>query len=169
MSVETNPELPSQFQPGELSVEGAAESLRSTEWGEMLSPELLLALARHFRVYHVPRGEVLCWEGDPGLFMGVLVRGHLKVSKRDFYGTERTFGGVEPGDTFGEMSFLDGHVRSASLRASEDSELLLLTKGSYGGLVSDEPRLAVSLLEELCRVLSARVRRLTDRTVQQLL
>jgi CRP-like cAMP-binding protein len=162
-------DLPVSFVPSALSTEEAARALRAADWAATLGEEHLSGLARHFRAFHVARGADLCAEGDPGLYMGVLVGGLLKVSKRDYYGNDRSFGLVEPGDTFGEMSFLDGHTRSASLRCAEDAELLVLTQQGYGSLVRDEPTLAVALLEQLCRALSARVRRLTDRAVQQLL
>lgn len=162
-------DLPASFLPSALSTEDAARALRAAEWGRELGEAQLLGLARHFRAFHVARGVDLCIEGDPGLYMGVLVGGQLKVAKRDYYGNDRNFGVVEPGDTFGEMSFLDGHPRSASLRSAEDAELLVLTQQGYASLVRAEPSLAVALLEQLCRALSARVRRLTDRAVQQLL
>lgn len=169
MTQPTPAETPASFQPSALSTEAAADVLGASEWGERMGRDQILALTRYFRPYHVARGVALCEEGDPGLYMGVLVSGFLKVGKRDYFGEEKNLGGVEPGSTFGEIAFLDGQPRSASLRATEEAEILLLTRSAYEALTSEEPALAVALLQQMCRCQSARLRRLTDRSVQHLL
>lgn len=163
------PDLPPCFEPTALSLEAVADALRGTEWGQALSPPDLATLAGSFSSFRAAHGAVLCAEGDPGSFMAVLVSGSLRVYKRDYYGVERAISSVEPGSTFGEMSFLDGQPRSASLRVADDAAMLVLTRSAWQEIVSRNPSLAVALLQEMVRTLSARLRRLSDRTAQYLL
>ena len=65
---------------------------------------------------------------------------------------------LRSGDLFGEMAFFDGLPRSAGVRAIEDSEVLVMTPDGFDRLRLAHPRLAVCLLMDLGRILSARVR-----------
>lgn len=146
-----------------------ADALRRSEWCNTLSDAQIAGLAPYFTHEPVAHGRYLFNEGQAGSSVGLLLRGLLGVTKRDYYGDEKILNEVAPGDTFGEMSFLDGQPRSASLRAVEESEALVLTRESYERLIAEQPTLAVALLEQMCRSLSSRVRRLTERSVQYLL
>jgi CRP-like cAMP-binding protein len=57
---------------------------------------------------------------------------------------------MEPGDTFGEIALLDGRPRTASASATAPSELLIVTRERFLGLLAREPRLADHLLRLLC-------------------
>ena len=66
-------------------------------------------------------GAVLVAEGDPGTDVFVLLEGTAVVTRR---GDEVSRLG--PGDLFGEMAALDDGVRTATVTASSDVELLLV-------------------------------------------
>ena len=163
------PELTPIFEPHHLTEAAIAEALAHAEWAAPLALHHRLGLALYFRPFRVAPGSELCAEDEPGSYMGVLLSGLLWVGKRDFYGTARHISVVEPGDTFGEMSFLDDAPRSASLSVAEDASLLILTRSRYQELTKSEPELAVALLEQMCRTMSARVRALSERAVQRLI
>ena len=169
MSDTASPDLPPSFEPTSLSPDAIAEALGSTEWGQGLSPADLATLAGFFRSYRATHRATLFSEGESGTFMAVLVSGVLRVYKRDFYGEERALSSVEPGSTFGEMSFLDAQPRSASLRVAEEAAILVLTRSGWQAIVDQNPRLAVSLLQQMVRTLSGRLRRLSDLSVQHLI
>ena len=63
-----------------------------------------------------------------------------------------------PGALLGEMSFLDGQKRSAGLKVVEDTECLLLSKSSYNDLKSEQPILALLLMENISKSLSRKLR-----------
>jgi CRP-like cAMP-binding protein len=65
-----------------------------------------------------------------------------------------------PNDMFGEMSFVDGLPRSASVRAVSTSELVRITPEDLADLAEREPQLAIAFLREVARILSRRLRRL---------
>jgi CRP-like cAMP-binding protein len=57
---------------------------------------------------------------------------------------------MEPGDTFGEIALLDGQARTASASATATSELLIVTREQFLGLLAREPQLVDHLLRLLC-------------------
>jgi len=66
---------------------------------------------------------------------------------------------VDAGSVIGEQAFLDGRPRSATIRAVTDCELLRLSFEAFEVLAAREPDLARSILFDLGRILSIRLRR----------
>ena len=68
---------------------------------------------------------------------------------------------IPTGSVFGELSFLDGAPRSATVIAETDVEVLRLAFADFETLARSRPALAHQLLLDLSRLLVMRVRRLT--------
>jgi CRP-like cAMP-binding protein len=70
------------------------------------------------------KGEQILKQGDYGVSIYIVLRGRVQVF-RESKGAEIPLAQLGPGDTLGEMAFLSRKVeiRSASARATEDSEL----------------------------------------------
>ncbi|MBQ4578391.1 MAG: Crp/Fnr family transcriptional regulator [Clostridia bacterium] len=66
-------------------------------------------------------------EGDPADFVGVVLKGAVRILRTDFYGKQTIVGQVEPGDLFGE-AFSCAGVRAlpVSAVAAQPAEVLLL-------------------------------------------
>lgn len=67
------------------------------------------------------------------------------------------------GDVFGEMSFIDGSPRSATVMANEDSILYRMSFDRFEKLMDDKPNLAARFLMGFMRVLVKRLQ-FTDQT-----
>jgi len=65
---------------------------------------------------------------------------------------------IPAGSVFGELSFLDGKPRSATVRAIKKSEVIKLTRDELDEMAAKEPALARIFLLELGRILSLRLR-----------
>ena len=63
-----------------------------------------------------------------------------------------------PGSLIGEVSFLDGQDRSANLKAVEHTQCQLLSKNSFQQLKTEDPNLALMLLENIAKCLSFKLR-----------
>ena len=63
-------------------------------------------------------------------------------------GVVATFG---PGDSFGEMSVLDGQPRSAAVVATSELDTLGLSSWNMRALLREEPEIAMSVITELVR------------------
>ena len=85
-----------------------------------LSPSLR-ALALRGTVRNYKKNSVILNEGDVGESVFVLLQGSVKVFSTDEDGREITYGTIEAGDYFGEMS-LDGGPRSASVMTPSAAE-----------------------------------------------
>jgi diguanylate cyclase (GGDEF)-like protein len=99
-------------------------------------------------------GEIIFHEGDAGKEMFVLCSGSLSASKRQSDGTERTMFTIAPGSFFGEMSIIAEEPRSATIRATVDSELMVLEAVYFFRLVFDYPELGLKLLNSINEVQS---------------
>jgi diguanylate cyclase (GGDEF)-like protein len=104
-------------------------------------------------------GAVLWKEGDPGDHVVLLLEGRLEVTHQTPDGEEITIRYVYPGAVAGEMAALDGHARSATVRARNASRVLLIPAASFRGFL----RTRTDLLEQLFWLQVERVRSLTWR------
>jgi CRP/FNR family cyclic AMP-dependent transcriptional regulator len=105
----------------------------------------------------VEKGQMVCWQDDPGESMFVLLEGAVKlvVCSRD--GELIELHRHDAPATFGELALLDGGPRSASAEAVERSTLLVITRAELLRLLRSEDQVAEALL----RILGAIVRRTT--------
>jgi len=104
-----------------------------------------------------PRNAIIVSEGDRSNSLYIVLSGRVKVYVSDESGREVVLGVEGPGDYFGEM-LLDGGPRSASVMTLEPSELSIIPKEDFRGLLRANPDLAIHLIEKLIQ----RTRRLTE-------
>lgn len=65
---------------------------------------------------------------------------------------------VGPGGVFGEMSLIDGSPRSATAIAAEPSEIAVVSKDGFRGLVQKSPEFALTVMQIMAR----RIRRTNE-------
>jgi sulfate permease, SulP family len=118
------------------------------------------------RVY--AKGETVFREGDPGQQLFVIARGEASVRIRPPGATRDirlvTF---SAGTVFGEVALLDTEVRSASVQADEELVCYVLEHDVFRQLSISHPGIAMTLLRNLGRELSNRLRR-ANRVIFQL-
>jgi CRP/FNR family cyclic AMP-dependent transcriptional regulator len=86
----------------------------------------------------VPAGESLFEEGDAGDAFYVMADGVMALVKAVPGGGEETLAVRRAGDAFGEMAILNDAPRSATARAVEDSELLLVPREDFEALLGGD-------------------------------
>src|SRR5579864_4017833 len=96
-------------------------------------------------------GSVIFSQGDPGDALYGVVTGKVRISASAPDGKEMFLNIMEPGDTFGEIALLDGNPRTATASATALSELLIIARDPFLGLLQREPALSVHLLRLLCK------------------
>jgi CRP-like cAMP-binding protein len=96
------------------------------------------------------RDAVIFSQADPGDALYGVVTGRVRISASSAGGREVFLNIMEPGDTFGEIALLDGRPRSASASATAASDLLIVTRTQFLGLLAQEPQLVDHLLKLLC-------------------
>ncbi len=108
-------------------------------------------LARRIRYQLYARGEKICLQGEPGDSFYIIKSGRLRVSAKNPRG--EVFLSIEmlPGQYFGEMALLTGEPRSATVEATEDSELLMLDKEDLRMIMRDNPQVATVISQVLAQ------------------
>jgi CRP/FNR family transcriptional regulator, cyclic AMP receptor protein len=121
--------------------------------GDSLSSLATVARRRTYR-----RGEVIFHQGDPGETLHVLQSGRVKIVIDSEAGNEALLNIMGPGECYGELSLIDGGVRSATVEALEQVETIVLQRRDFMELVEQNPRAFTSLLINLAGM----ARRLSD-------
>jgi NTE family protein len=108
-------------------------------------------------------GSVVLAAGDSPGEMYVLREGTAEVVLAGRGGTEHVVGHVRVGETIGEMSLLTGDAASATVRAAEDVEVIVLQAGQLEALIERLPQLQRNIIATL----SARLARATQLAFQE--
>jgi extracellular factor (EF) 3-hydroxypalmitic acid methyl ester biosynthesis protein len=125
-------------------------------WNPWLSEDRAALLA-HGCVLHFAAGNTLIAQGHVSDALYFMLKGTARVDlmKGD---TAATVATLEPGDLFGEVSFLQGETTTATVTAVSDIEVLALDKPALDHLLQDSPAFAARFFQHLAVVLSARLR-----------
>ena len=118
----------------------------------------LAEISRLGTTLSVGAGTHLTTQGGPGHEFILLRSGHAECLRDDR--VVATFG---PGDYFGELALLDGGARTATVTATDDVEVLVLSHGEFNALLDRAPSIARKLLVELA---SRERRAFTDSVTQ---
>lgn len=100
------------------------------------------------------KGAMMVTEGERAVGFFVITGGSAEVVQGLGSTEERPLATLRAGDFFGEMALLDGYPRSASVRALEDTECLVLSRWDFLAELRQSPHMAASMLP----ILSARLR-----------
>jgi NTE family protein len=122
-------------------------ALRSSALGELS----LAALDAELKWMFIPGGQILFRENEVADSLYVVLTGCLGVIVRDNNGRDILIARIAAGETVGEMGLLDGGVRSATVEALRDTELLKLDKASYEDLLVRHPKSMRALISLLVR------------------
>jgi CRP-like cAMP-binding protein len=108
---------------------------------EKLTEEERQAVVREMEVETHDEGSVVINEGDPGTSMFLIASGEVKVYTRGMGGSTGSvyLAQLGEGDFFGEVSVLTGKPRTATITASQRTELLRLDKAKLDGVLSTYP------------------------------
>jgi NTE family protein len=116
-----------------------------------LPDQLRSDIAARSNWVHVPAGRWLFRQGEVGDSLYVVRSGRLEVVVE---GEEDTVVRVlARGAHVGELALLTGSPRSASVRATRDSELLRVARVQFAQLLREEPDFSLALTHELGRQL----------------
>ncbi|NOX76863.1 MAG: cyclic nucleotide-binding domain-containing protein [Gammaproteobacteria bacterium] len=118
-------------------------------------------LARYIRAYEAKKGTEIFREGAKGQFMCIVLSGRVDIFKETLEREKKKVATVRPGKSLGEMSLLDELPYSATALASEDSQLLMLTKMNFERFTEEQPLLCNMLLRQIARLMSLRLRQTT--------
>jgi CRP/FNR family cyclic AMP-dependent transcriptional regulator len=99
----------------------------------------------------VAAGSILFHEKEMGTTFYVILSGSIKLFTKSNTGEEKVLSLVNNGESFGELSLLDGRPRSASAQALETTTLLELSSDQFMSLMQAHFDITRGILAELCR------------------
>ena len=135
-----------------------AETLEDIGLFGALDRETLTFLASTLKCYKLQPGDVVFREGESAREMYVVLRGEFEVLKRSKQGVDARVAMLGSGDWFGEMSILDVHPRSATVRSLAASRLLLVTSADLEALYRRDIKAYSLFVLNVARELSRRLR-----------
>ena len=126
----------------------AAHRLRAIEnsslFGE-IPVEKLAAMAESSRILRFAPGEAVISVGEESTALYLIKSGRAVVVMN-----QREIARMQPGDVFGEIAFLSGSMRTATVRAADSAlEVIELDEGSLRSLLEDQKELAEELAEKM--------------------
>jgi CRP-like cAMP-binding protein len=109
-----------------------------------LPPEEIERLLQCVRTRHLHAGEILFRAGDPGDALYVVETGKVEVlaPSHEVCSTGGSIARLGEGYAFGEMALLTGYPRTATIRATEETDLLEIGKTDFERLIVSDHKLA---------------------------
>jgi len=115
----------------------------------------------HAEAVRFSAGDVLVSAGELDRTLYVLASGRLEVLLPG-EGDDIRIGTIEPRSVAGEIAFVDGRPRSATLRALTDGEVFELQFDAFETLAARYPELGRAILLDLARILAGRLRLMNE-------
>ncbi len=107
-------------------------------------------------------------EGDIGKALFIIRKGEIEIFKVKPDGEEMTLVKLGPGAYFGELALLDELPRSAGARTVEPSEMLILYKANFDGLIRKDPSIGLPVITQISKNMSGQIRRMNDQVANLL-
>ena len=104
------------------------------------------AISRNFA-----KGDIIVKEGEQATAFYLMCSGRAEVVKGVEGSSPRVLGILKAGDFFGDMALLDGYLRSATVRALEDTQCLVLSRWDFLAELRASPFIAAQMLPVLSR------------------
>jgi serine/threonine protein phosphatase PrpC len=141
-------------------VAATVDALRRTDLFQFCTRAALVRLAALATPVSLPEGSLVFVEGELGRELFILVSGRVAIDKGD-----TRLAVLGPGDSFGEMSFLDEPARSATATTVEAATLLSFDRDTFLLAVQDDVTMGATVLWQLLLKLSRRLRASNDLAV----
>jgi CRP-like cAMP-binding protein len=135
--------------PPALSAERKRDLLAKVPLFQGFAARELDALVPASRSVSVAARQELFHKGDVGSQLYVVIDGRLKALTTSPDGDEIVFNVMGPGEVFGEVALLSESPRTATVRAIDRCELLVLDRRDFLAFLKRSPDVAVRMLTVL--------------------
>lgn len=113
-----------------------------------LTASQVTQLCRSSRRVAAKAGELVIEEGAPGEALFIILSGELEISKRDD-GHDLVLASRRTGEFLGEMSLIERSPRTATARATRDSELLEIDAAAFQEVIEANPGIGTTILRTM--------------------
>lgn len=119
-----------------------------------LSAEELEAWQGIFQEREFKKNQIVFLEEETGNYMYIVKYGEVKAVQTSTEGRENILAIHHSGETFGEMSLLDGKTAPATVVAMEDTRLITISKSNFDSFLMKNPKILLAMLQ----ILSSKLR-----------
>jgi CRP/FNR family transcriptional regulator, cyclic AMP receptor protein len=137
--------------------------LRSVPMFHDLKGPSLEVLFDYLEEHQWNAGDVIFREGDLGRTMYVIREGEVEVQRNSTAGNAVSIVRLGPGETFGEMTLVELQPRSATVIAKRKTTTYALTNLDLWNLYKSDNYTYVIVLQNICRMVSRRLRKADSR------
>jgi CRP/FNR family cyclic AMP-dependent transcriptional regulator len=123
-----------------------AALLAGVPFFQYLDADERAVLARHLDEVRVPAGQLVFQTNDPGGTLFVIREGSVEVFLTDATGERVVLETPGPGEVFGEISFLDGGSRTASVLVVQDLDALAVDRDDLSHLFRAHPEAGLDII-----------------------
>jgi CRP-like cAMP-binding protein len=127
--------------------------LKDMEFCSALSDKELRKIGAIAEEVNLGAGEYIIKENKPCDFIYIIADGSVEVTKSGAH-----IVALESGDAIGELSFLDNGLPSASVRAREDTALVMIPHRELEKLMKKDPEFACKAYKAFAVMLSGKIR-----------
>lgn len=114
-----------------------------------LSADIQQEFAQRGRFKQVERGEILFFEGDDCAHLYLVVSGSIKIAKTLESGKELIIDIIGAGEAVGEVALVDALPFPATASGHETSQIFLLARDDYLGILERYPAVALATIRDL--------------------
>lgn len=155
-----------RFEREDMDLDERVDLLLDSRWGHELKAAEAKGLAAYFDVYKVKRDAHILTEGANEAYLALIIEGAASVYKHDDADKLKEIAKLSKGQSFGEMSLVDGLPRSATIKVTKHLTLLVLKREKFLILLEQRPELAAPILLQICKLLSARLRQTSGKLIE---
>jgi CRP-like cAMP-binding protein len=127
-----------------LGKDGKVELLRKVPLFSKLNKQGLQQVAQIADELDLPAGKEMATEGDRGREFFVLLNGEAEVTKQG-----SRINTMKKGDFFGEIALVTKMPRTATVTATSDVDVLVITERDFDALLKKTPEIGRSIAEAL--------------------
>jgi cAMP-dependent protein kinase regulator len=121
--------------------DGAQEATRSViPLFSDLTQEEFNEFTKSMIIHTLAPGKTIVKEGEPGRSVFILTRGSVKVYST-IGGKQVELAALQASDFFGEIAFLTGKPRTATVETIEESDILAVSEEDLNQMISKSPRI----------------------------
>lgn len=95
---------------------------------------------KRMTLHTMPPGKIIIKEGDTGRSVFILTRGAVKVYST-IMGKKVELAALQASDFFGEIAFLTGKPRTATVETAEESDVLEVAEEDLNEMIGKSPRI----------------------------
>ena len=108
-------------------------------------------------------GTFILKEGMDENCLCILLEGTVDIYKNTEPDKHLKIASIRPGETIGEMGVVDGQPFSASVIATQDSIILMITRQDFDKLTDQHEKIGIKLFKKIAATISSRLRNTTGR------